>query len=358
MPATDPAGPTGHRSGFAGALSAGPLVLDGGMSNQLAAAGHDLSDALWSARLLADDPEAIVRAHQAYFTAGAEVAITAGYQASFEGFARRGIDRAGAERLLRLSVELAREAVRRAGTGRRRWVAASVGPYGAVLADGSEYRGRYGLSVAELEAFHRPRLEALAGAGPDVLALETVPDTDEAVALLRAVRGLGLPAWLSYSVEGGRTRAGQPLADAFALAADAEEVVAVGVNCCSPADADAAVALAARVTGKPVVVYPNSGERWDPAARDWRGEPTFGRPGAAAEDRAAGDDRATAGERGEERGRVAGWLADGARLLGGCCRVGPREIAELADAVARATGAAGGGARSAVRPPAGPAAIG
>lgn len=361
MPATDP---TGHRSGFAEALSAGPLVLDGGMSNQLAAAGHDLSDALWSARLLADDPEAIVRAHQAYFAAGADVAITAGYQASFEGFARRGIDRAGAERLLRLSVELAREAVRRAAADRPLRVAASVGPYGAVLADGSEYRGRYGLSVAELEAFHRPRLEVLAGAGPDVLALETVPDTDEAVALLRAVRGLGLPAWLSYSVEGGRTRAGQPLAEAFALAADAEEVVAVGVNCCSPADADAAVALAARVTGKPVVVYPNSGERWDPAARDWRGEPTFGRPGVAAgnrgtdRERGAGDDRAAIREQEGERGRVAGWLADGARLLGGCCRVGPREIAELAGAVARATGAAGDGTRSGVRPPAGPAATG
>ncbi|MFC9329883.1 homocysteine S-methyltransferase [Kitasatospora sp. NPDC057015] len=357
VPAADP---PGRPSGFAEALTAGPLVLDGGMSNQLADAGHDLADALWSARLLADDPEAIVRAHQAYFEAGAVVAITAGYQASFEGFARRGIDRAGTERLLRLSVELAREAARRTETARRTerarragaageptaahrvgappraratgplWVAASVGPYGAVLADGSEYRGRYGLDAAALEAFHRPRLEVLAEAGPDVLALETIPDTDEARALLRAVRGLGVPAWLSYSVAGDRTRAGQPLAEAFALAADAPEVVAVGVNCCSPADADAAVALAARITGKPVVVYPNSGERWDPTARNWRGEPTFGGSGAAS--------RGRGGSRADARGRVAGWLADGARLVGGCCRVGPREIAELADEVALIAG--------------------
>ncbi|MEV0536572.1 homocysteine S-methyltransferase [Kitasatospora sp. NPDC050463] len=313
MPATAP-------PDFAAALAAGPLVLDGGLSNQLAAAGHDLSDALWSARLLADAPEAVVAAHRAYFEAGADVAITASYQASFEGFARRGLGRAEAERLLTLSVELARRAAAQAGAERPLRVAASVGPYGAALADGSEYRGRYGLTAAELEAFHRPRLEVLAAAGPDVLALETVPDADEARVLLRAVRGLGVPAWLSFSVAGDRTRAGQPLAEAFALAADVDEVVAVGVNCCTPQDADRAVATAARVTGKPVVVYPNSGEDWDAEARAWRGGSTFGAAGAAP-----GGGRA-----------VTGWLADGARLVGGCCRVGPREISALAAEVARA----------------------
>ncbi|MGV9270986.1 homocysteine S-methyltransferase [Kitasatospora sp. NPDC003701] len=313
MPATAP-------PDFAAALAAGPLVLDGGLSNQLAAAGHDLSDALWSARLLADAPEAVVAAHRAYFEAGADVAITASYQASFEGFARRGLGRAEAERLLALSVELARRAAAQMGADRPLRVAASVGPYGAALADGSEYRGRYGLTPAELEAFHRPRLEVLAAAGPDVLALETVPDADEARALLRAVRGLGVPAWLSYSVAGDRTRAGQPLAEAFALAADADEVVAVGVNCCTPQDADRAVATAARVTGKPVVVYPNSGEDWDAGARAWRGGSTFDPVGAAP---------------GGGRAGVTGWLADGARLVGGCCRVGPREISALAAEVAR-----------------------
>ncbi|MFF2080661.1 homocysteine S-methyltransferase [Kitasatospora sp. NPDC058162] len=298
--------PTAAPPDFAAALAAGPLVLDGGLSNQLVSAGHDLSDALWSARLLADDPEAVVSAHRAYFAAGAEVAITASYQASFEGFARRGVGHAAAARLLASSVELAREAARAEPGGRRRWVAASVGPYGAVLADGSEYRGRYGLDHAELVAFHRPRLEVLAAARPDVLALETVPDVDEARALLELVRGLGVPAWLSYSVADGRTRAGQPLAEAFALAAEVDEVLAVGVNCCTPQDADLAVAVAAEVTGKPVVVYPNSGENWDPDRRDWRGESTF------------------------RSARVGGWLADGARLVGGCCRVGTDGIAALA----------------------------
>ncbi|MEU6574283.1 homocysteine S-methyltransferase [Streptomyces sp. NPDC046805] len=301
-------------SALAEALAAQVVVLDGGLSNQLEAAGHDLSDALWSARLLAERPEAVVEAHLAYFRAGADMATTASYQATFEGFARRGIGRAEAGRLLVLSVELAREAVRRArgeGIGRPLWVAASAGPYGAMLADGSEYRGRYGLSVAELERFHRPRLEVLAGAAPDVLALETVPDTDEAAALLRAVRGLGVPAWLSYTVDGDRTRAGQPLEEAFALVADADEVIAVGVNCCAPEDAYHAIETAARVTGKPVVVYPNSGESWDAGARAWDGHPTF-----AAE--AAGS-----------------WRDAGARLIGGCCRVGPGTIASIARTLSR-----------------------
>ncbi|MFI0788686.1 homocysteine S-methyltransferase [Streptomyces lydicus] len=299
---------------LADALAAGPVVLDGGLSNELEAAGHDLSDALWSARLLAEEPAAVVRAHQTYYEAGAQVAITASYQATFEGFARRGVGREEATALLGRSVELAREAAGRARAGGVTgplYVAASAGPYGAMLADGSEYRGRYGLSVAELERFHRPRLEALAAAGPDVLALETVPDSDEARALVRAVRGLGVPAYLSYSVAGGRTRAGQPLEAAFATAADADEIIAVGVNCCAPDDADEAVRLAARVTGKPVVVYPNSGESWDAGARAWRGSPAFGAD------------------------RVAGWAADGARLVGGCCRVGPESIAELAALLGR-----------------------
>ncbi|MFG3718589.1 homocysteine S-methyltransferase [Streptomyces massasporeus] len=297
---------------LAEALAAGTVVLDGGMSNQLESAGHDLSDELWSARLLAEQPEAVTEAHLAYFRAGADVAITASYQATFEGFAKRGISRDRAAELMALSVESAREAARRAGVSRPLWVAASAGPYGAMLADGSEYRGRYGLSVDELERFHRPRLEVLAAARPDVFALETVPDADEATALLRAVRGLGVPAWLTYSVAGDRTRAGQPLEEAFALAAEADEVIAVGVNCCAPQDVAAAAATAARVTGKPVVVYPNSGETWDADARAWAGRSTF------------------------TTGQVRGWQQAGARLIGGCCRVGPDGIAGIAGALGAA----------------------
>ncbi|MEU7027780.1 homocysteine S-methyltransferase [Streptomyces sp. NPDC046275] len=293
---------------LAAALAAGPLVLDGGLSNQLEAQGCDLSDALWSARLLADAPQQIEAAHAAYVRAGAQVLITSSYQATFEGFARRGIGREETTRLLERSVSLAREAGER--TDREVWVAASVGPYGAMLADGSEYRGRYGMSVAELERFHRPRVEVLAGAGADLLALETVPDADEAEALLRAAGRCGVPVWLSYTVSGAHTRAGQRLETAFALAEGLDQVVAVGVNCCDPDDAGPAAEIAAEVTGKPVVVYPNSGERWDAGTRRWHGGATF----AAA--------------------TTSAWRAAGARLIGGCCRVGPTAVAALAAALA------------------------
>ena len=281
------------------------VLLDGGLATELEARGHDLSDPLWSARLLADAPREIVAVHAAYFRAGARIATTASYQASFEGFAARGIDRDDAVRLLRRSVELASAARDEAGVDGLR-VAASVGPYGAALADGSEYRGRYGLSVAGLMRWHRPRLEILAAAGADVLALETVPDIDEAEALVDLVRSVGVPAWLSYSIDGTRTRAGQDLADAFAVAAGVDEIVAVGVNCCAPEDVLPAIG-AASATGKPVIVYPNSGERWD-------GHAWVGRPGFTA--------------------RLARqWVDAGARFVGGCCRVGPADIAAVATAL-------------------------
>ena len=285
---------------------AGVLISDGGLATELEARGHDLSDDLWSARLLAEAPDEIVAVHEAFFRAGAHIATTASYQASFEGFAAQGIDRVEAERLMRRSVELARSA--RGAASAPAWVAASVGPYGAMLAQGEEYVGRYGLSVAELAAWHRPRLEVLTAADPDVLALETIPDSDEAEALVGLVGEQDIPAWLSYTIAGDRTRAGQPLEEAFAVAADAPQIVAVGVNCCAPADVLGAVVTARRVTGKPVIVYPNSGEVWDGANRVWVGTP------------------------GMDTGLAAEWVAAGARIVGGCCRVRPDDIAAMAAA--------------------------
>ncbi len=321
-----PARPARPHVPLSAALARGPLVLDGGLSNQLEAQGCDLSDELWSARLLVDDPGRIEAAHAAYVRAGARVLITSSYQASFEGFAARsGAGRREAAGLFHRSVTLAR----RAAGDQPVWVAASVGPYGAVQADGGEYRGRYGLSVHALTAFHRPRVEALVEAEPDVLALETVPDVDEAEALMQAVRGCGVPVWLSCTVAGGRTRAGQPLAEAFEVASGNDQVLAVGVNCCAAEDVDEAIEVAAAVTGKPVVVYPNSGESWG------------GRPGAGGEGRGAGSPgwhgtstfaqgRPGAPDAGTPRSWARGWVERGARLIGGCCRVGPEAVAELA----------------------------
>jgi homocysteine S-methyltransferase len=294
---------------LADALASGPVVLDGGLSTELEARGHDLSSALWSARLLRDDPAAIVAAHAAFAAAGAQVATTASYQASLEGFVALGMSWRQAEALIERSVILAREGQ---GDG---WVAGSVGPYGATLADGSEYTGDYvaELDIRALRAFHRPRMELLAQAGADVLACETVPAAAEAGALVAEAAYLGVPIWLSLTTvldaEGvPRTRRGEPAEDVYALVAGVAEVIAVGVNCTAPAAIGPTVAAAA-IAGKPIVVYPNSGEGWDAVGRRWTGTPGIPTDG------------------------VASWVEAGARLLGGCCRVRPADIGRIAAAV-------------------------
>jgi homocysteine S-methyltransferase len=295
----------GMQSTLLAAATEQPLPIDGGLATQLEAQGHDLSSDLWSARLLVDNPAEIVAAHRRFFDAGARVAISASYQASFSGLAALGFDKQNAAALMRSSVTVADQARSEMGDDVERWVAASVGPYGAALADGSEYSGRYGLGVAALRAWHRPRLEVLAGSGADLLALETVPCLAEAEALLRELDGMETPAWLTLSCGGGRTRAGEEVGEAFAMAADVDEIVAVGINCTDASEIGGLVDVAARVSGKPVIVYPNSGEGWDADRRAWTGDPSF-----SAE-------------------LVTDWVGRGARLVGGCCRVGPLEIAAI-----------------------------
>src|SRR3954468_11321010 len=290
------------------AAERGPVVLDGGLGTLLEARGHDLSGGVWSARLLRDEPEAIVAAHREFFEAGARVAIAASYQASFEGFAREGVERREAETLLRRSVALADEA----RADRASWVAASIGPYGAMLADGSEYRGNYGLTVAELRAWHRPRLEVLADSGADVLAVETLPSLAEVEAVTAEVERLGVPAWVSVTVSLGTLRSGECVPDAVQGASSSSSVIAVGVNCSAPSEVLGAIAIAREVTGKPVIVYPNSGEEWDAKNRPWVGSPGF--PDEL----------------------VRRWRAAGATLIGGCCRVRPDQIAHLAEMLGEA----------------------
>ncbi|MCW2812740.1 MAG: mmuM [Nocardioides sp.] len=289
------------------------VVLDGGMSNALEDRGHDLSDDLWTARLLRDEPAEIVAVHRAFYEAGADVATTASYQASIPGLVRAGLSEEDAAGLIRSSVHRAREAADEvsAATGRDLLVAASVGPYGAALADGSEYRGRYGVSAATLRDFHAPRLELLASAGPDLLAVETVPDLDEAEVLVPLLDELGLPAWFSYSVSDGQTRAGQPLRAAYEVLAGSTAVIAAGVNCSAPADVLAAVETAVAVTGKPAVAYPNRGEVWDAESNSWAGQGSF------------------------DLALAATWVEAGARLVGGCCQVSPADIARLATTLLR-----------------------
>jgi homocysteine S-methyltransferase len=308
---------------FRAALDRGePILLDGGLATQLEAQGADLSDRLWSARLLADDPDEIVRAHLAFYRAGARIASTASYQATFEGFAGRGIARAEAEALLRRSVELAERAQRMADEEDaanglrplRRFIAASVGPYGAMLADGSEYRGNYGRTVEQLRDFHRDRLAVLASTDADVLAVETIPEVEEAAAVAALLPEIhGAAAWVSFSCrDGGHLCSGAPVEEGVAAVDVAPGVLAIGVNCTAPEHLDELIARIRAATSLPIVVYPNSGEGWDPAGRRWTG---------------SGRDRVDADA-------ARRWRDLGARLVGGCCRVMPDQIAALAHAVA------------------------
>ncbi|MFL1429692.1 MULTISPECIES: homocysteine S-methyltransferase [unclassified Nocardiopsis] len=290
------------------AVSGGrPVVLDGGLATLLEEYGYDLSGGLWSARLLAEDPGAVRRVHRAYFEAGAEVATAAGYQASVPALVARGWSRSEALGLVRRSVELARAERDAFGSG---LVAAGVGPYGAALADGSEYTGAYGLDEDGLYAWHRERWRVLAGSGADLVACETVPSAAEARALARlAGETPGVRAWLSLSCrDGERLGDGTPVRELLAEpvvveAAAAGALVAVGVNCTAPRFVPELVRAVA-AAGFPAVAYPNSGEAWDARARRWTGVSEPEEFGAAAVE----------------------WHRAGAVLVGGCCRTGPEHV--------------------------------
>lgn len=289
----------------------GIVVLDGGLGTLLEAHGHDLSSHLWTARLLRDHPVAVRRAHEAYFAAGARVAISGSYQVSYEGLAAVGLDRSEVDALLSRSVEIAQDARAAAGLeSGEAWVAASVGPYGAARADGSEYTGDYGMTVAELRAWHRPRLAALAAAGADVLAVETIPSLAEVEAICAELADLDAPAWVSVTIgDDGMLRTGESLAEAAGIAASLPRLVAVGLNCCDPRGVADALGVLGAATDAPLLVYPNSGEAWRADERRWSGA-----------GRSLADD-------------AAAWRDAGASGIGGCCRVGPEEIRAIANAL-------------------------
>lgn len=292
------------------------IVLDGGLATELERRGRRLSDALWSARVLMDDPDLVRQLHADYLAAGADCIVTASYQATVEGFVREGASEPEALGLLRRSVEIALEARERFWQeprnreGRRRpLVAASIGPYGAYLADGSEFTGDYDLDERGLMEFHARRWRLLAGCGADLLACETIPSAAEARVLTRLLEKTpSTSAWLSFSCRDERR-----ISDGTELAAVAREIctcerlVAIGVNCTAPRFIAPLIASLRPVSSKPIVVYPNSGELWEAEGKRWL---------AAAEKL----DFAEASR---------SWRALGARLIGGCCRTGPDDIRRI-----------------------------
>lgn len=296
----------------------GALILDGGLATELERKGYNLGDALWSARLLADKPDAIRQVHLDYYWAGADCCTGASYQATIPGFVGRGMTPEAARDLIRLSVQLVIEArdafwaveqnhVRRL----RPIVAASVGPYGAYLADGSEYTGDYDLDEAGLTDFHRERWVILASTGADILACETIPSFAEArslVALLDATPGAW--AWFSFSCrDGEHISDGTPIAECAAFLAEHERVAAIGINCTPPRFIPDLIRAVSAAADKPIIVYPNSGETFDPVAKRWLGESVPSEFGTYSRE----------------------WRKLGAGLIGGCCRTTPAHIRQISD---------------------------
>ena len=294
----------------------GFVLLDGGLATELERAGHDLDDPLWSAKVLLEDPGAIEAVHLAYLEAGADCVTTATYQATFQGLAARGIGRARAQAIMRGAVEAAHRARERfcAGAPKRRGrleplVAAGVGPYGAFLADGSEYRGDYAVGREALADFHRRRWLLLAESRADILACETLPSFAEARILARLARETpDKPAWFSFTCrDAGHLSDGTPIEEVAAWADQAPGVAAVGVNCTDVRFVPELVGALAGGTRKPVIAYPNAGGAYDPDAGCWTGAEPVPDWGEACRS----------------------WIVAGAVGVGGCCRVGPEAIRRM-----------------------------
>ncbi len=304
-------------------MTSGVLVLDGGLATELEKRGFDLSHPLWSSRLLLEAPDALTAVHTAYLEAGADCIASASYQATVPGLMREGLPRTEAEALIVRSVEIASSArdgfwSRADAKGRQRpLVAASIGPYGAYLANGAEYTGDYDLNAEGLADFHRDRLRLLSNSGADLLAFETIPSATEARVLAELLAETpNARAWLSMSCKDGASlRDGTPLVDVVRDVAATPQLVAIGVNCTAPEHVEPLLAAASQATDKPLVAYPNSGETYDATGKRWLGNP------------ATADWEALARR----------WHQAGARYIGGCCRTGPSHVAAIRRALATLT---------------------
>ena len=284
-------------------------VIDGGLSTELERLGAKIQGELWTGRALLEDPALVAEAHRAFALAGAEVVISSSYQLSRQGFEEIGLTAADADEALRQSIRVAKDAV--SGTNAK--VAASIGPYGAVLHDGSEYRGDYKVSQAELEKFHAERLAVLLEESPDFLAIETIPNVVEAKALAQVLKNVDVPKWFSFTAGSSELLwSGEKVEDAVREIADLPNLVAVGFNCVAP---ELVAGLAERI--KPlikaeIIAYPNRGGTWDSAAGVWLGN--------APRELVSWLDE---------------WTAAGVTWVGGCCSTDSRDIASVKDALGR-----------------------
>lgn len=289
-----------------------PVILDGSMSTPLEDWGAQTDSDLWTAAALINHPDLVKHVHQAYFEAGARITITDSYQTNVPALEKHGYSETEARQLIRLSAQLAQAARDEfeQATGVHNFVAGSIGPYGAYLADGSEYRGDYELSEADYQAFHAPRITELEAAGVDCLAIETQPKLAEVQAILAWLHDqqIDLPVWVSFSLKDARTIGeGTPLKQAIATVQADDLVAAVGVNCIPIEIATDAVKEVTKVASAPIIVYPNSGQIYDPVTKTWQSTP----------------------EQASFAQQAVEWVQAGAGIVGGCCTTMPKDIQEI-----------------------------
>jgi len=284
-----------------------PILIDGGLATQLEYQGFELNSKLWSAKILMESPQAISNAHKSYIDAGADIITTAGYQASEQGLFEFGLPTTEIKKVILNAVKLATHA--RDSTRHQVLVAASIGPYGAYLADGSEYTGDYGIDEAGLIKFHQNRINWLSESSADLIACETIPNMIEASALNRLLQKSGKPAWVSFSCNSDSTICdGFPISDAVKIFNSNSNVLAVGINCTQPQYVSHLIDLIkGSVKNKKIVVYPNSGEIYDAKIKSW------------------GNDTDTY----SFLDYCESWIKQGVDMIGGCCRIGPKEISDL-----------------------------
>lgn len=292
------------------------IIIDGALASELQRRGCDLNDSLWSAKVLIEQPDLIRQVHYDYFKAGADCATTASYQASPLGFAKKGTSLDESIKLIKKSVELAQQAkeqyLTQIGKNKPLFIAGSVGPYGAYLADGSEYTGNYQLSEEEFIEFHQIRIQALIDAKADILACETLPNFAEIKALVKVLKQYPtMTAWFSFTLkDANHLSDGTPLKEVIDYLNNVDQVVSVGINCIALEEVTAALTVLQTLTRKPLIVYPNSGEQYDPTTKQWHKNHqhncTF-------------------------KNQLPTWLKLGAKLIGGCCQTTPKDIAEIAD---------------------------
>jgi homocysteine S-methyltransferase len=292
------------------------VIIDGALASELQRRGCDLNDSLWSAKVLIEQPDLIRQVHYDYFNAGADCATTASYQASPLGFAQKGISLAESIALIKKSVALAQQAkqeyLNRTGINKLLFVAGSVGPYGAYLANGSEYTGDYQLSDDEFIEFHQIRIQALIDAKVDILACETLPNFAEIKALTNLLQQYPtMTAWFALTLkDANHLSDGTPLDNVIDYLNHIAQVVSVGINCIALEDVTEALMVLQTLTTKPLIVYPNSGEQYDPTTKQWHQNHqhncTF-------------------------KNQLPAWLKLGAKLIGGCCQTTPNDIEQIVD---------------------------